>query len=309
MVNRFLSQENRLYIAYRKIRFLAKNGSLFSLTKPEHTGKFEVQPGTFRIIGLNSFFYFLLGYLIVYVINLFATGFTALLFNIPTVVYYYDVDYLIRGIDWTPDSVSGVFSSGPIAMLILSFFLIILFKNVETESGILRLLLFWMILHALTRFFGEILIGAILNKGFGFVILYMFVMDTGKVVLTILGFVAMFTAGLLITRQAFYTANIYFNNLFRTYRLKFIVSQFIWPFLAGNILILLIKLPKFSYFDAYINLSMVLILIPLIIRSFGMEDFYFDEEPKEIRLKTILPVITVMAIVLFRIIFGIGVRL
>ncbi|MCX6305559.1 MAG: hypothetical protein NT040_11375 [Bacteroidetes bacterium] len=263
----------------------------------------------FKTITLNSLLLFLIAYLIVYVLNLFITGYAAIIFNIPVLVYYYDVDYLIRGIDWTPDSVSGVFSSGPIVMFALSLFLLILYKSVETETGILRLLLLWMIFHSLTRFFGEILVGAIFNKGFGFVILYMFLMDTGKVILTILGFMAMFTVGLAIARLSLYSANIYFNDLLRNYRLKFILYQFIFPFLMGNIVILLIKIPQVSYFDIALNASMVLFLIPVVMRSFTFEDFYFDEDQRTVKTNMVLPVAALLLLFLFRLVLGIGVRL
>lgn len=300
---------NRLYTAYRKIRFLAKRGSLFSLSRPQGSGRIYIPKRVFKTITLNSLLLFLIAYLIVYVLNLFITGYAAIIFNIPVLVYYYDVDYLIRGIDWTPDSVSGVFSSGPIVMFALSLFLLILYKSVETETGILRLLLLWMIFHSLTRFFGEILVGAIFNKGFGFVILYMFLMDTGKVILTILGFMAMFTVGLAIARLSLYSANIYFNDLLRNYRLKFILYQFIFPFLMGNIVILLIKIPQVSYFDIALNASMVLFLIPVVMRSFTFEDFYFDEDQRTVKTNMVLPVAALLLLFLFRLVLGIGVRL
>ena len=309
MQKRFFSSGNRIYVGYRKIRFLAKTGSLFSLSKPGSVTSTDIPNETFRTISINSCLLFLIAYLFIYILHLFITGYTAILFNIPVRVYYNDVDYLIRGIDWTPDSVSGVFSSGPIAMLVLSVFLYILYRAVETETGIMRLLLLWMIFHSLTRFFGEILIGAILNKGFGFVILYMFVMDTGKVILTILGFVAMFTTGLLLTRQALYSANIYFNDLRRTYRLKFIFLQFFLPYFIGNIVIMLIKIPQFSLFDFAVNASMILILIPVLIRSIGMEDMYFDEEQKENKFRISLPIIAVVFVLLYRLVLGFGIRL
>lgn len=309
MQNRHISLGNRFYTAFRKIRFLAKRGSLFSFSKPLVNKGIEIPEKTFRTISLNSLLLFLIAYLIIYVLNLFVTGFTAILFDIPVKIYYYDVDYLIRGIDWTPDSVSGVFSSGPIAMFVLSLFFLIVYKSVETETGILRLLLLWMIFHAMTRFFGEILVGAILGKGFGFVILYMFVMDTGKVILTILGFVAMFTAGLIMARWSLYTANIYFNDLLKTYRFKFIFTQFILPFILGNIVILLIKIPQFSYFDVALNASMIFFLIPILVRSISMEDFYFDEDPRTIKLKMILPITAVSLLFFFRLILGFGIRL
>jgi hypothetical protein len=309
MHTRNSSAGNRFYAAYRKIRFLAKRGSLFSGSKSYRTNQAGIPGSIFRTISLNSLFLFIIAYLLIYLLNLLITGYAALLFNIPVLVYYYDVDYLIRGIDWTPDSVSGVFSSGPIAMFVISLFMLILYKNVETETGILRLLLLWMIFHALTRFFGEILVGAILNKGFGFVILYLFLMDTGKVIITILGFVAMFTTGLFMARLSLYSSNIYFNDLRRNYRTQFINCQFFIPFVIGNILIFLVKLPQISYFDIGVNASMILFLIPVLVRSFGMEDFYFDEEPRKIRIMRLLPVTAVILLIAFRVIFGFGVRL
>ncbi|MCX6266957.1 MAG: hypothetical protein NTW16_06300 [Bacteroidetes bacterium] len=310
MPNQLLSSRNRFYTAYRKIRFIARKGSLFTLSKPKKgKGEIEIENRTFLTISLNSLLLFIIGYLIVYVLNLFITAFTAIVFNIPVIVYYHDVDFLIRGVDWTPDSVSGVFSSGPIAMFVLSLFLLILYKMVETEAGILRLLLLWMIFHALTRFFGEILVGAIFNKGFGFVILYMFVMDTGKVILTILGFVAMFVVGLMITRMSLYSANIYFNDLLKAYQRKFLFSQFIFPFLAGNIVIMLIKIPTFSLFDCVLNASMALFLIPILVRGISFEDLYFDEDSRKITRNLILPIMTVLMLFFFRLILGLGVRL
>jgi hypothetical protein len=303
------SSGNRFYSAYRKIRFLAKTGSLFSLSKSSSAGKSTIPKGTYRTIAFNSLLLFLIGYIIVYVLNLFITGYAAIAFNIPVIVYYYDIDFLIRGIDWTPDSVSGVFSSGPLAMLVLSLFLIILYKSVETETGNMRLLLLWIIFHALTRFFGEILVGASLNKGFGFVILYMFVMDTGKVILTILGSVAMFAVGLFMARLSLYSANIYFNNLRKANRNKFIFSQFLLPFILGIAVIFIIKIPEINYFETALSASMVLFLIPIFMRGISIEDLYFDEDPRTIKIKPVLPIAAGLLLILFRVILGIGVRL
>ena len=114
MRKRHFSRGNRVYIAYRKIRFLSQKGSLFSFSKPGINRRSEIPAKTFNIISFNSVLLFLIAYLVIYTFNLFITGYTAIAFNIPVRVYYYDVDYLIRGIDWTPDSVAGVFSSGPL---------------------------------------------------------------------------------------------------------------------------------------------------------------------------------------------------
>ena len=306
---RLLSKESRLYVGYRKIRFLAHKGNLFSLPRQDGYIKTEFPKGTFEIISLNSFFLFLLAYLIVYTVHLFITAYTAILFDIPVVVYYKDVDFLIRGIDWTTDMVTGVFSAGPIAMFVLAVLLLILYITVVSETGILRLLVLWMIFHSLTRFFGEILIGSLMSKGFGFVILYLFVMDTGKVVMSIFVFVAVFTIGLLLFQLFLFSANIYFNDLRKSYRLKFLIYQFFFPFVIGNLFIALYKIPSFSYFDITMNATGILILIPLFIRSVSFQDMYFDEEQRTIKARMVIISLTILMLVLFRIVFGIGVRL
>jgi hypothetical protein len=94
MLKQQFSKGNRFYIAYRRIRYLAKTGSLFTLTKPGTGEKIEFTKGTFNIISINSCLFFLIAYLIVYLLNLFITGYTAILFNIPVVIYYHNVDFL-----------------------------------------------------------------------------------------------------------------------------------------------------------------------------------------------------------------------
>jgi hypothetical protein len=54
---------------------------------------------------------------------------------------------------------------------------------------------------------------------------------------------------------------------------------------------------------------MILFLIPVIVRGLGMEDFYFDEEPRKIGYNLVVLVTTGVLIIAFRLIFGIGIRL
>jgi hypothetical protein len=303
------STGQRFYTAYRKLRYLNSRGTLFSSRSKKISKKVEVPDATFRIITLNSLVFFLLGYLIVYLIYLFSTGLSANAFQITVNINYYGIDYFVRGNDWSSDAVKGVFSAGPIIILILSVTLLILYINVSMETGILRLLLIWMFLHGLTRFFGEIMAGAILTRGFGYVILYMFIMDTGKLIITTFAFVALFTIGLFLARIILYSASTYFNALTGANRLRFIWHQYIIPFFLGNFLIFLIKLPEADPFDIAVNASMILILIPIGMRSFSINDLYFDDEPRQIKFLALYSVITIILLALFRIIFGYGIQI
>ncbi len=303
------SGRSNLYIAYRKIRFLSKKGSLFNLPEKSAKSKSGIPASTFRLISVNSLLLFLLAYLAIYILHLTLTGIAAYASGIPNILYFDGVDFIIRGKDWTSDAINIVFSSGPLFMIFLSAIFIIIYISVETETGILRLFLLWLLFHALTRSMGEILVGTIMNKGFGFVILYLFIMDTGKLILTISSFVLMSTIGIFLARPALFSANIYFNDLLKSYRMRFILNQFILPYLIGNILIFLVKLPSINIFDIAVNASMILFLFPIMVRSASIEDLYFDEESRKIPFSILLPVITVLLIAVFRVVFGIGIRL
>ena len=312
MIREPLSTRERYYRTYRKIRFLLKRGSLFStpdLSPFDYKDKSIIPKGAFTIITINSVFLFLLAYLLMFIITQFATAISASAFNIPAIIYYNEIDFLQRGQDWTSDQVIAVFSTGPLISLLIGVLLVALYIHVADDPGLLRLLVIWMILFASINFFGELLVGAILNQGFGYVIMYMFIMDTGKIILTLFGFVALFSLGLLFSRLFMFSGNIYFNDLHRYNRRKFIYCQFLFPYLIGTAVIFLIKLPVINPFELSLLGSMILILIPISIKGFTVQDLYFDEEPRKIRISVYFVLATILLLIAFRIVFGIGIKI
>ena len=257
----------RWYGAYRKIRFTVRKGTLFSFPEVREADRSAFKGNTPRVVFVNSLILFLLSYLLLKFLDILVTGLAASVNHIPAHLYYHGVDFLIRGKDWTIDAINIVFSSSPLFMLILSGIFTIIYIRVSTETGLLRLLLLWSLFHALTGSFGEILVGAIMGKGFGFVILYMFIMDTGKLILTISAFLVLFIIGLLLARQALYSANSYFNILRSRDCRKFINMQFLWPFFAGNLIIALFMIPEVNFFELMVNGTMLLLIIPVIMQS------------------------------------------
>ena len=153
-----------------------------------------------QVIFINSLFYFLCAYLILFLISRISVAISASAFSIPVRLYYHEIDYLIRSSEWSSDSVTVIFGTGPLLCLLLGLVLLLIFINVATEEGRLRILLVWLIILALVNFFGEIIIGSVMNQGFGYVIMYMFIMDTGRVVVTLLGGILLFLCGLALSR-------------------------------------------------------------------------------------------------------------
>lgn len=306
------STKERLYRSYRKIRFLLQKGTLFTIPGQKINSSESpntVQPYTYLIITVNSVTIFLLSYLLVYFVMQLVTAISASVFNINSIIHYYGVDYLIRGSDWTSDAVSTVFSSGPLISIFFAILLFILYYKVVSETGLLRLFVLWCFCHMIINFFGNMLVGAMLNEGFGYVIMYQFVMDTGKMVLTLFAFICIFLIGLFMTRLFLYSGNIYFNTLNRYNRLKFAFSQFLLPFIFGNIIILLLKIPEVKLFEILLNGCTLLLILPVIFRSINLQDLYFDEEPRKIKFASYYILITLLMMIGFRVGLGIGIRI
>jgi hypothetical protein len=303
-----------LKIVFRKFRYLFNRRKLWSVfsdgikkfirTKFAFLGSRE-----YLIILINSTAFFLLAYLFVYLIKQVSVMIAAITFNIDTVLYYYDIDFLIRSSEWVPDAVKVVYTTGPFISLILAILAIIIYINVSEETWTFRLFILWVFCHSFTHFFGEFLMGNLLGKGFGYVIMYLFFQDTPKMVLTLLDFVIILLTGLGLARLFLFSGNIYLKKLDKSNRMPFVISQILLPFLIGTGIILLIKLPKISSLEIGVDFSMIILLMPVIFRARISQDLFFEEERKRIKPFWILLISAVILSVLFRIIFGIGVRL
>jgi hypothetical protein len=150
--------------------------------------------------------------------------------------------------------------------------------------------------------------GNLLGKGFGYVIMYLFFLDTPKMVFTLIDFVIILFSGLVLTKLFLLSGNIYLNKLDRSNRMPFALSQIFLPFLLGTGIILLIKLPKISSLEICVDFSMLLLLLTVIFRARVSQELFFEEESKKIKPFRILIITTVIITILFRVILGNGIR-
>jgi hypothetical protein len=260
-------------------------------------------------IFLNSLFYFLCAYLILFLISRIGTAVSASVFGIPIRIYYNHIDYIVRSYDWTADAVTVIFCSGPFISLVTGLVLLIVFSLVATETGMLRILLMWLIILSIASFFGDVIIGALMNQGFGYVIMYLFIMDTGRVILTLFGGILLFASGLFLTRSMLFVANIYFIDIREIEKTKFMLFQYAFPYIAGFIIIQLFELPRMNWFESGIRLCGLIFLVPAISRSVSMPDMYFEEDQPEFGISWKTAVTAFFLLIIYRIVFGIGLRI
>jgi hypothetical protein len=300
------------YKLSRKIRILRTRGTLFhKCPKEDHLKHDSTSYGNqeYLIILLNSTFIFLLAYFFVFFVKGITVVIAAGSFDIKSVLMYYDVDFLIRGKDWTAEAVKVVFSTGPFISFLISIIAIILFALCRFEMWTIRIFMMWVFFHAFTQALGEVIFGTILNQGFGWVLAYLFFEDTGKMLLVVGMVTGMMLCGLFLSRFLLLTGNIYFNSIAKFNRNKFLFTQILLPFIIGTGIIILLKQPMMNAFEVVVEVSMLLVLVPALLRASMSNDLFFDETPRRIIIRWGWILSTIAVLALFRIYFWTGLRL
>ncbi|NOX45484.1 MAG: hypothetical protein GXO89_00720, partial [Chlorobi bacterium] len=155
----------------------------------------------------------------------------------------------------------------------------------------LKLFFLWGFIHGMIMFFGSLLMGALLNKDFGWVISYLYFRDTGKMIFSIFSIFALVALGGFTAKSFLISGNTYLNFVDKSNKRFLLSSQVVLPVIIGTIILILLKIPNNFYFgsedEAYFEtfkLSTVLLfLIPLIMAFGSFNETYFDEEPRKIR--------------------------
>jgi hypothetical protein len=263
---------------------------------------------SFFMITFNSTVMFIFSYLVIYIIGQTATVITALTFKYKVILFYFKVYYNIDSSLWTADSVKIIYSAKPVIGLITAIVFMILYSTRRDSLKNSKVFYLWGTVHGSVMFFGSLLMGTMLNKDFGWVIAYMYYRDTGKMVYSIISIFGLVTIGGFLARSFLFSGNSYFNFITRSENKYFVACQVIWPTLIGTFLQILASLPNNEYFmpdDEVIYkilklLTVFVLIIPLIISFRSINEVFFDEEPRKIRLDWKFLLITVVLIITMR---------
>jgi len=263
----------------------------------------------FPLITLNSVFAYLLAYIVLFLITRLLTSVSASAFNIPSVIYYSDTRFLISSREWNRDSVFAVFTASPLVALFLAAGLMALYLETIEFSGISGIFMVWLMILCIGYFVGEFIMGAILNRGLGYVMTYWYVMDTGRVMLTVIAGMVFLIAGTMLSRVLLYSATVYFNQLKGDLKLKFAISQFFLPFVISTLVLQFCEFPEFSFYIFFKRFILVFFLLPFVCHSSKTQDLYFDEVPRIPTFSPSLAAITLFALFIYRVVFGAGLRI
>ena len=264
-------------------------------------------PGNFLIISANSTAYFILAFFFVYLIGQFSTAIAAMQFDYTGIIYYHKLIYTIDTYSWLSDAVKLLYSLAPFTALFLALLSIIAIVNMVADASSLKLFFLWTYIHGVIWFFGALIAGLLLEKGFGYVVLYFYVLDTGKLIFSLMALAVMLAALGFTTKWFIFSANSYFNQLNEHNITFFIFSQVFVPLIVGTLIIIGIKLPKLNGYELFILLTTLLAMIPVGLLYKSHPPYYFDEEPIKVKLKIPVVILAIIVLVAFRIIFEIGI--
>jgi hypothetical protein len=259
----------------------------------------------FWIITVNSTVSFILAYLLIFYINQFMYIFTATMFHIPVSFDWDQVYYHIEPYQWTHDMVSTIFAFGPIMIFILGIVFLGAFYAIKEEKSNLKMFFVWFSLIAFNSFFGNLLIGNLFTKGMGFVFQWMYLSDTARLVIALIGFFGLLLTAVVMKRPILYTSNNYFNTLNEKNFPFFFTGQVILPFIFGSLLSIAYFYPRILIQERYSWATLAVVLFLVYKNTDQNESVYFDEdEEPHIRLSLPLIIITLVLYAGLRFLFN-----
>jgi hypothetical protein len=262
----------------------------------------------FALISFNSTVLFILAYLFLFLVSQAITVIAASFFNYPTTVYYYEIYFNIDPETWYHDSVKTIFSAGPLVNFVVGITFLIIYTNVREASGPFKLFFLWAFLHSVNMLFGALLVGTLFETGVGHVISWMYIMDTGKVLYSIISIFFLVIAGIISTKQFLISGNTYYNEINKNNRTSFILSQVFMPYLLGNIFLVLLRQPRFIFYDTFIGIALIICILPVFLTYRSYNELYFEEEEKKPGFTWFGIAILAVVILFFRGVLEIGIR-
>ncbi|MBW6490960.1 MAG: hypothetical protein K0B15_07165 [Lentimicrobium sp.] len=251
-------------------------------------------------IAINSTAYYLLSYLFVFIFHQVATIIAAGFFEFHVEVDYSRIIFMISRYEWDFDSVKIIFSAGPVAVLILSIVMIVFAYRYNEYVGSLKLFFLWGFVHCISIVLGSAYAGALLGEGFGHVLLWMYMADTAKLIISLISLFLLAATGYSVARMFLLSANIYYKLLSVENRLSFVIAQVILPFILGSFCILALRLPL-NLYEIIRILTPLIVVLMVLLSSFGYSVFYFDENPRTIKINGSLVAIALIVYSLYRI--------
>ena len=192
--------------------------------------------------------------------------FTASLFDIPAIWENGHIVFPISDYSdlWTYSSVISVYISGPIVNMLSGFIFLFLYRRNEKKNTFISLLLLWLYLTAFILFFGTFFAGTITNRGFGYVMGWLFIPYFIEILFGVVSVFSLWMIGHFATKRflAFAPGRSFSTNLLPQF---FIKTLYIYiPVFFAIAMLLLIGFNSRDFTIKIVYLSILILLTPTL---------------------------------------------
>jgi len=221
-----------------------------------------------KIYAFNSTVLYLLAYLILYGLNQLVTVLMARSNYIPVALFPGHIDFRIPDRAWQVSQVVSTYGPGPFACLAVAAVSVVLFNKVKNLGGLRKLFYLWLMVHGFNFFFGSLIAGTLARSGFWFAVRWSIPSDFATwaiafVFSLLMLFIGFLTApGFLISCDSI--TLVQFVN-----RRKLLNAMIFFPWLAGSLTLVLLKVPDLTGYEDLQYLTMMLMLAPAYFFNLG----------------------------------------
>lgn len=220
----------------------------------------------FGFAYLHSTAYFILAFMLIYIIYQAITIAVASSYHIPIIWYYYQLKFPLYTFSplYTRQALVVIFAMGPLLSLMLAFVFLKLYFTENPIAKRFKLFYLWGFICGTNMFFGAYIAGVFTRTEFIYTSAWLFMsrgFDTVEMIFTAISVVTLLVIGRIVT-PLFLLSSGSVTLIKREFRLFFVFSQVILPWLTGILILFLITLPN-SYFPLILKtITPGLIMIP-----------------------------------------------
>lgn len=262
----------------------------------------------FWIIAGNSIASYVLAYLVVFYLTQLFILFSAGMYSYPITITYADYCTHVEAYEWTHDSVFLFYFTTSLSTLILGIIATMAFYSIIADPLPIKVFFLWLMFHSYSYFFADIMIGNLLTDGIGHAFNWMYLNDTVKMIISLVGFFGILTVTLFMPKRVALSADAYFVRYSERNSTFFITAQVLVPYLIGSLLLFFYFYPKNMFHEKYIWVLYALMIFIYYYVSKTMESLSFEEDDdRKIRPMKNLIIFTIIFYVLSRIVLNSGI--
>lgn len=264
---------------------------------------------------LHSTAYFILSFMLFYILYQLVTIAVASSYNIPIVWYYYELKFPLYTYSplYTRAALVTIFAAGPVLSLMLAFVFLKLYFTENATLKKFQLFFLWSFISGCTMFFGSYISGFFTRTEFIYTSEWLFMSgmyDIEEIIFTIIAFVTMIVIGRLVT-PLFLLSSGSVTLIKPEFRLFFIISQVILPWLAGILILFLITLPNYYIPLILKTVTTILILGPslFVYDSMEYDDIHKSGVINHNYFRWSIVIIAIAILFFYRVILSFGLKI